>query len=582
MKFCPRCSEWFGDDAAFCPHDGAGLTKSKDRFLGRTIAARYRLIRRLGAGGMSVVYLARHELIARQSAIKILRPELSLFPEHRERFLREARAVNRINHENIVEITDVGESDGVAYLVMEFVEGESLLATIGRGKPLRGRARLSIGMQVAAALARAHQMGVVHRDLKPDNILLLKHRPDDVEADHVKLTDFGIAKLTGEPSLTMNHQLFGTPGYIAPEYVGGLGIDGRSDIYSLAVVVYELITGELPFEGTGQSDLLLRPLTSAPIPPSRRIEGLPPDLESLLLRCLARDPGHRPHDAFAMHDAFADIIRRFAGSSSRIGIRRSVVPSFRVSEHAGDPTVMDVDATGERGTPAWAPASVADSITRGMSSQWDTALADLEAKIAKVRTKGGTHALAAARAAELATVAAELMPRLTRASAWVVELQARVDRLEARGRDFRMNLGYAIDVLVHDRSRERAHLEALRVRRTELQHAVSGPEGRPSSPAVFSQRGTQLLAPMSRGDEPRSWEADALVTEERRAAQTDADLTFQVEALQKQLDAKNETFEAELVFATGQLEGALSALRRLTSELVRTIDDGVSILERQD
>ena len=108
MKLCPRCSDLFGDDAAFCPHDGAPLDKSKDRFLGRTIAARYRLIRRLGSGGMSVVYLARHELIARLSAIKILRPELSLITEHRERFLREARAVNRINHPNIVEITDVG------------------------------------------------------------------------------------------------------------------------------------------------------------------------------------------------------------------------------------------------------------------------------------------------------------------------------------------------------------------------------------------------------------------------------------------------------------------------------------------
>lgn len=114
MKICPRCSELFPDDAAFCPYDGAGLDKSNDRYLGRTIASRYRLIKRLGLGGMSSVYLARHIIIDRLSALKILRKELGLNPSHRERFLREARAVNRINHRNIVEISDVGEADGVA------------------------------------------------------------------------------------------------------------------------------------------------------------------------------------------------------------------------------------------------------------------------------------------------------------------------------------------------------------------------------------------------------------------------------------------------------------------------------------
>src|SRR5690606_8698779 len=148
------------------------LTKTTDKFLGKTIAARYRLVKKLGSGGMSVVYLARHELISRLSAIKILRPELSRMPEHRERFLREARAVNRINHENIVEISDVGESDGIAYLVMEYVEGESLLALVQRG-PLRWERAARIAIQVASALARTHQTGIIHRDLKPENILLL-------------------------------------------------------------------------------------------------------------------------------------------------------------------------------------------------------------------------------------------------------------------------------------------------------------------------------------------------------------------------------------------------------------------------
>jgi serine/threonine-protein kinase len=583
VKLCPRCSDLFGDDAAFCPHCGSALEKPKDRFLGRTIAARYRLIRRLGSGGMSVVYLARHELIARQSAIKILRPELSSVAEHRERFLREARAVNRINHENIVEITDVGESDGVAYLVMEFIEGDSLLVHIQRGRlPWPRAAR--IGMQVASALARAHQMGVIHRDLKPENMLLVKRHEADHDTELVKLTDFGIAKLTGEPSLTLNEQLFGTPGYIAPEYVGGVGIDGRSDIYSLAVVVYEMICGVLPFDAKGQSELLLKPLTSAPVPPSQRISGLPPDLESLLLRCLARNPDERPHDAFAMVDALQDIVRRYAGSAS-------IAPP-RVSSAPPPPrepleTIIDRKSAAPGGSET---ANLGRVVTHEMSSRWSTALADLEAHISKARMLGGVHGRAAARAAELALVAGEMVPRVERAAKMVGELQARVDRLEAQGREFRTNLGHAIDVLVHDRSRERAHLDALRARRQALQRAIDGgaPHASDSSQSLSSQRATVPLPPIGsiaggagpRSLDPRAWEVEAIAAEELRASKVDDDLAFQLDALQKQLDAKNEGFERELVQATGQLEGSLSALRRLTSEIVRTIDDGIGILQR--
>ena len=591
MKLCPRCSDLFGDDAAFCPHCGGVLEKPKDRFLGRTIAARYRLIRRLGSGGMSVVYLARHELIARQSAIKILRPELSLVAEHRERFLREARAVNRINHENIVEITDVGESDGVAYLVMEFIEGDSLLVHIQRGRLAWPRAA-RIGMQVASALARAHQMGVIHRDLKPENMLLVKKHETDNESELVKLTDFGIAKLTGEPSLTLNEQLFGTPGYIAPEYVGGVGIDGRSDIYSLAVVVYEMICGVLPFDAKGQSELLLKPLTSAPVPPSQRISGLPPDLESLLLRCLARNPDERPHDAFAMHDALQDIVRRYAGAGSIAPPHLTSATSATSASSRPPPvprepleTIIDRKSAAPGGPET---ANVGRLVTHEMSSRWSTALADLEAHISKARSLGGVHGRAAARAAELALVAGEMVPRVERAAKTVGELQARVDRLEAQGREFRTNLGHAIDVLVHDRSRERAHLDALRARRQALQRAIEGGTSvaSDSSQSLSSQRATVPLPPIGaigagpRSLDPRGWEVEAIAAEELRASKVDDDLAFQLDALQKQLDAKNEGFERELVQATGRLEGSLSALRRLTSEIVRTIDDGIGILQR--
>ena len=529
MKLCPSCFEPFPDDARFCAFDGKELQKSNDRFLGKTIASRYRLIKKLGSGGMSVVYLARHELISRLSAIKILRPELSRIAEHRERFLREARAVNRINHENIVEITDVGESDGFAYLVMEYIEGESLLAHVQRGRLAWDRA-VRIAMQVASALARAHQEQIIHRDLKPENILLVPPKAEGA-LEVVKLTDFGIAKVMGEPSITLNEQLFGTPGYIAPEYVGGISIDGRSDLYSLAVVLYEMVTGQLPFDGRGQSELLLKPLTNAPIPPSQRVPDIPPDLETLLLRGLARDPNDRPHDAFAFHDELGDLLRR---------LRKSTMPPPELEARPLDPrepinTMVDSVVSIET-------AEASKLVTSEMSSRWSAALAELETLIAKARKQG--HTRAAHRAGELAMVAGEMLPRLERASRMVGDMQARVDRMEAEARAFRANLGNAIDVLVHDRSREVAHLEALRARRD------SGAGG--------------------------SWELE----EEKRAEGIVSDLTFQIESLQKELDRKNAEQELALVKATGTLEGSLSALRRLTNEVVRTIDDGIDILQQ--
>jgi serine/threonine-protein kinase len=266
-----------------------------DPLIGRTIGGRYRLIQRLGTGGMSSVYLARHVLIDRLMAIKTLRRDLASDPVQRDRFIREARAVNRINHENIVEISDFRETeDGLLYLVMEYVPGDSLLKAMGEGPfpPLRA---LDIAEQAAGALARAHQMGVIHRDLKPENLLLVQRRD---RADFVKLLDFGIAKLMDQPSLTGSQQIFGTPGYIAPEYIQSANIDGRSDLYSLGVILYEMVTGALPFDYEYPGDLLIKHVTEPPIRPSLRRPGLPQPIEELVLRCLEKSPDKRFRDAF--------------------------------------------------------------------------------------------------------------------------------------------------------------------------------------------------------------------------------------------------------------------------------------------
>jgi serine/threonine protein kinase len=294
MRTCPRCLQTFGDDVEHCPQDGSTLRVGSDPLVGRILGGRYRLLARIGAGGMSSVYLARHVVIDRRIAIKTLRRDLASDPIQRDRFLREARAVNRINHENIVEITDFGESeDGLVYLAMELVDGVSLFKAMATSPFATDRA-LHIAAQVAGALVRAHQMGVVHRDLKPENVLLTER---DGDGDFVKVLDFGIAKIFDAPSLTGSQQIFGTPGYIAPEYIQSTQIDGRSDLYSLGVILYEMVTGALPFDYEYPGDLLVKHVTEPPIPPRTRLPEVHADLDAFILRCLRKDPEERFRDA---------------------------------------------------------------------------------------------------------------------------------------------------------------------------------------------------------------------------------------------------------------------------------------------
>jgi len=562
MKLCPRCSEPYADEAGYCPIDGTALVKSADPLVGRTLAARYRLVRRIGSGGMAAVYLARHVMIDRLSAIKILRQDLGVDPTYRERFLREARAVNRINHPNIVEITDVGETDGTVFLVMEYVEGESLLGALRRGAMAWSRAA-RIAQQVASALARAHELGVVHRDLKPENVLLAARRPvgsgegrslppPGGEADVVKLTDFGIAKILDAPALTYNAQRFGTPGYIAPEYIEGAPAGPSGDLYALGVVLYEMLTATLPFDARG-ADLLAAALREAPIKPSARVPGIPAELEELVLALLARRPEDRPRDAFSVHDVLADVLRRLAGTSVR------PPPSSGGDEREAAPTMVDAVPSSEPpSSRAELTAALASLPTAEIAARWHAMLTDLSAQIDAAARSRGAEALAVRRARELAEVAGGLVTSLERAKATIAEHQARVDRLEAHGRAFRATLGHAVDTLSRDRSRERAHLDAIAARRSRLDEGST-------SPGVDA-----------RGREALAWEMAALETEEGRARAVEGDLTFQIESLQRQLDWQNEQLEADLAQATGQLEGALSAIRRMTGELVRTIEEAAS------
>ncbi len=303
---CPNCGDALAAGSFRCDRDGWLFSDVLDPFVGATLAGRYRVIARLGRGGMSSVYLARHLMIDRLAAVKVLRSDLSRDPVHRDRFLREARAVNRIQHENVIDITDYGEtSEGLVYLVMEYVPGESLLAAISRG-PLALRRALDITRQVASGLGRAHQMEVIHRDLKPDNVLLI---PRDDRRDQVKLLDFGIAKLLDQPALTLSNKVFGTPGYIAPEYATGGAITPRTDLYSLGVVLYEMVTGALPFDVEHLGELMLKHVMEAPVPPRKRVPSIPEAVERFVLRCLEKQPERRFENAHALVEHI-DALRR--------------------------------------------------------------------------------------------------------------------------------------------------------------------------------------------------------------------------------------------------------------------------------
>ncbi len=549
MKLCPRCSESFADDASFCPFDAAELARSSDPLVGRTLAARYRLIRPLGSGGMALVYLAKHVMIDRLSAIKVLRRDLAMSASHRERFLREARAVNRINHPNIVEITDLGESDGLVFLVMEYVEGESLLAALRRGRFAWPRAA-RVAAQIASALARAHDVGIIHRDLKPENVLLA-HRAG-VE-DFVKLTDFGIAKILDAPALTFSEQRFGTPGYIAPEYAEGAPAGPPGDLYALGVVLYEMLTGTMPFDARG-AELLIAPLREAPVKPSTRTDGIPAEVEELVLRLIARQPADRPRDAFAVVDALGDSLRRLAGAARP--------PPASSDDDEGRPSLVTTVADGP--APSFRTeltAEIAALPTAEIAARWHGMVTELTRHIDGALVAQGDSP-GVRRARELSSLATDLVTSLERAKATVAEHQSRVDRLETHGRAFRGTLGHAIDSLSRERSRERAHLDAIEARRDGIDLDIT-------------LTGVDAVA-----REVIVWEQAALEAEEERAHLVEQDLRYQLEALQRQLATQNEQLDAELADATGMLEGALAALRRMTGELVRTIEEAASAVGR--
>src|SRR3954447_1584713 len=267
----------------------------------QTLSANYELESEVGRGGMGIVYCARDRRLKREIAIKVLPPELSFRADIRQRFLREAETAAQLNHPNIVPIYTVEERDNLVYFVMSYIKGDNLGQRLQQHGPIPPVEVRRILREVAEALAYAHNRNVIHRDIKPDNIII------DDETGRAMVTDFGIARaLTdmGDSRLTATGMAIGTPAYMSPEQsAGDRAIDGRSDLYSLGVVGYQMLCGQTPFVASNTPSMLVKHLSEQPIPVDERWPDLPPDLARAVMVCLEKDPDNRFPNAAAFSSA---------------------------------------------------------------------------------------------------------------------------------------------------------------------------------------------------------------------------------------------------------------------------------------
>ncbi|MFP6686158.1 MAG: protein kinase [Polyangiaceae bacterium] len=501
---------------------GSRKKKTRDPMIGRVIAGRFRLESRLGEGGMGLVYRARHVLIDRVVALKLIRPDLRGETHLRSWMLREAKAANRVDHAHIIDIHDIGETqEGDLYLVMEYLVGTPLSSELANG-PMPIARGVDIIEQMCAALARAHDLGVIHRDLKSDNILLTERGG---RKDFVKILDFGLAALKRDARLAPKGAVFGTPEYMSPEQARGEDAQSSSDLYAVGVLLYEMLTGQLPFRATDRDALLKMQQHQKPAAPKTLNPDVNPHAEKIAMRLLEKKPTQRYHDAHHLKEELKKLQRS--------------LPSSQAWELAGNAKPVI--------SPPPPPPPQSPAVT-----EW--------AKRAAVFTRMAARAFSGQDTPKDLTAALaqtwDLAARASRLEGEVASLTRKIDSLERRGRALRAEIGRKVEDLAAEESRTlrqaKAHakdagrakkdFEALQRHSAETRRQADASAAQKEfNPGIYERAGAALAAMTAKAEELGRYEQRQLTcTEQARG------LRRQIDQLRAQLDRYFEALEADL------------------------------------
>ncbi len=420
MRVCPVCQLKYSDEEPRCFVDGTMLEQLADPRIGSLLAGRYLIESKLGEGGMAIVYRARHQLVDRPVAIKVMNSHLVRDASLKERFRREAKTAAALAHPNIVEISDYGEDDeGTPYLVMELLDGSSLDALVERG-PMPAPQVAALGAQIARGLARAHDFQVLHRDLKPENIFVARGPGGRLIP---KILDFGIARSLHDQRLTSAGQIFGTPQYMAPERVTSIDAGPAADLYAIGVMLFEMVTGQLPFKSDDVTGFLIAHMQS-PVPkPSDFVANVPRRLEELIVRLMAKNPDERPVDA---HQVERELL--------------ALAPAEEVAELAMSATV--VGTTQRHVAPTLPPTTL---------ERWGSRAALFDEMLRRAFPQGGPPELAVSMLHEIR----QTLLRTNEHRARGLAEQRKLEQMEQHAREGRQRLGHAMSTLGQDLSQAR-------------------------------------------------------------------------------------------------------------------------------